>query len=102
MVFEKEMGVVTPWSKTMRVGNPVKSELVAQYMAFTTSEQKQAGVLVKQAPVILRSHLEKIIFPMQIKLQYASTDVERVTLARDIAFFSVAFSTTNQERSGAH
>ena len=96
MVFEKEMGVVTPWSKTMRVGNPVKSELVAQYMAFTTSEQKQAGVLVKQAPVILRSHLEKIIFPMQIRLQYASSDVERVTLARDIAFFSVAFSTTKR------
>lgn len=96
MVFEKEMGVVTPWSQDMRVGNPVKSELVAQYMAFTTGEQKQAGVLVHQAPVILRSHLEKMIFPMQIRLQYAKSDVERITLARDIAFFTVAFSTTKR------
>ena len=50
MVFEKELGVVDSWSSTLRIGNPVRSDLVTQYMAFTTGEQKQAGVLVKQAP----------------------------------------------------
>ena len=85
MVFEKELGVVTPWSNTLRVGNPVRSELVAQYMSFTTSEQKQAGVVVKQAPVILKSHLERIMLPMQIKLlQNASEDVERPTYRQGI------------------
>lgn len=52
--------------------------------------------MVKQAPVILKSHLERIMLPMQIKLQNASEDVERLTLARDIAFFAVAFSTTKR------
>lgn len=65
-------------------------------MSFTTSEQKQAGVMVKQAPVILKSHFERIIFPMQIKLQNASSDVERLTWARDLAFFAVAFSATKR------
>ena len=40
MVFEKELGVVDSWSSTLRIGNPVRSDLVTQYMAFTTGEQK--------------------------------------------------------------
>ena len=34
MVFEKELGVVIPWSSTLRIGNPVRSELVAQYLSL--------------------------------------------------------------------
>lgn len=67
-------------------------------MAFTSGEQKQAGVLVKQAPAILRSHLASIIFPMRMRLQAATSDSDRLTLALDIAFFTVAFDTT---KSGA-
>ena len=96
MVFEKELGVVDSWSSTLRIGNPVRSDLVTQYMAFTTREQKQAGVLVKQAPTILRSHLAQILLPMRTQLQITTSDVDRVTLARDIAFFTVAFSTTKR------
>lgn len=96
MVYEKELGVVAPWSTALRIGNPVHSDLVSQYLAFTTQEQKQAGVLVKQAPAILSSHLEKILLPMQIRLQNASSALEKITLARDIAFFAVAFSTTKR------
>ena len=96
MVFEKELGVVDSWSSTLRIGNPVRSDLVTQYMAFTTGEQKQAGVLVKQAPTILRSHLAQILLPMRTQLQITTSDVDRVTLARDIAFFTVAFSTTKR------
>ena len=96
MVFEKELGVVDSWSSTLRIGNPVRSDLVTQYMAFTTGEQKQAGVLVKQAPMILRSHLAQILLPMRTQLQITASDADRVTLARDIAFFTVAFSTTKR------
>lgn len=95
-VFEKELGIVTAWRSTLRIGNPVRSELVSQYLAFTTREQKQAGVLVKQAPAILHSHLERIIRSMRTKLQSPTSVTERVTLARDIAFFTVAFSTTKR------
>ena len=84
MVFEKELGVVDSWTSTLRIGNPVRSDLVFQYMAFTTGEQKQAGVLVKQAPTILRSHLAQILFPMRTQLQITTSDVGRITLARDI------------------
>lgn len=84
------------WSSSLRIGNPVRSELVAQYMAFTTGEQKQAGVLVKQAPAILRSHLAQTVEPMRIQLQNTSSDLVRVMVARDIAFFTVAFSTTKR------
>ena len=93
MVFEKELGVVDSWSSTLRIGNPVRSDLVIQYMAFTAREQKQAGVLVKQAPTILRSHLAQILLPMRTQLQITTSGVDRITLARDIAFFTVAFST---------
>ena len=93
MVFEKELGVVDSWSSTLRIGNPVRSDLVFQYMAFTTGEQKQAGVLVEQAPTNLRSHLAQILLPMRTQLQITTSDVGRITLARDIAFFTVAFRT---------
>ena len=84
------------WSSTLRIGNPVRSDLVFQYMAFTTGEQKQAGALVKQAPTILRSHLAPILLPTRIQLQITTSDVGRITLARDIAFFTVALSTTKR------
>ena len=81
MVFEKGLGVVNSWSSTLRIGNPVRSDLVTQGMAFTTGGQKQAGVLVKQAPTILRSHLAQILLPIRTQLQITTSDVDRVTLA---------------------
>lgn len=94
--FEKELGVTTDWSNTLRIRNPVRSDAVAQYLAFTTAEQKQAGVLVKQAPALLPSHLCKILAPLRARLQSTTCLIERVTLARDIAFFRVTFSTTKR------
>ena len=96
MVFKNELGIVTPWSSTLRIGNPVRSELVTQYLTFTTEEQKQAGVLVKQAPAILHGHLETIVRSIRTKRQSTVSIPERVTLARDMAFLAVAFSTTKK------
>ena len=95
-VFEKELGVTEVWSDAQRTGNPVHSQLVDQYMAFTRREQKQAGVLVKQAPTMLRSHLRAIVFPLQLRLQRTDCPLEKLLLARDIALFNVAFSTTKR------
>lgn len=96
VTFERELGTEPAWNDTLRVGNPVKSELVTQYMAFTRKQQKKAGVLVKQAPVLLHSHLESIITPLTIRLQGSSDPTERLVLARNIALFTVAFSTTKR------
>ena len=96
MVFEKELGIVTSWGSTLRIGNPVRSELVTQYLTFTTGEQKQAGVLVTQAPAILHGHLETIVRSMRSKLQSTVSILERVMLARDIAFLAAAFKHNQQ------
>ena len=61
-------------------------------MTFTREEQK-AGVLVKQAPALLDSHLKEIITPMRTRMHYISNTTERVILARDIALYAVAFRT---------
>lgn len=96
VVFEKELGVMSDWNPSLKMGNPVRSDLVGQYMAFKTEQQKRAGVLVKQAPALLSSHLVQIVAHMQLKLKSASSPYERVVLARDIAFFTVAFSMTKR------
>lgn len=84
------------WQNQSTTGNPVRSEPVTQYMSFTMKQQKRAGVLVKQASAMLRSHLCEILAPMRARLQTTSSDVERVSLARDIAFFTVASGTTKR------
>ena len=52
-------------------------------MKFTREEQKKAGVLVKQAPVLLDSYLKELVTPMH-------------TLARDKALYAIAFRTTKR------
>ena len=65
-------------------------------MLFTRREQKQAGVLVEQAPTMPRSHLREIVCPLQARLQRATSTLNTLVLARDIALFTVAFSTTKR------
>lgn len=65
-------------------------------MAFTISDQTRAGVKVKQAPTLLHSHLAAIIAPLRARLQITLDPVQKVVLARNIAIFAVAFSTTKR------
>ena len=51
MVYERDLGLCSDWSETMRIGNPVRSNLVHKYMEFSREQQKKAGVVVKQAPI---------------------------------------------------
>lgn len=61
IAFETEVGMVSNWNAPLRIRNPVRSDGIAQYMAYTKKYQKIAGVLVKEAPVLLRSHLTGLI-----------------------------------------
>ena len=96
MFYERDLGITSAWNDNLRVGNPVRSDLVVQYMTFTREEQKKAGVLVKQAPALLDSHLNEIITPMRTRMHCTSNTTERVILARDIALYAVAFRTTKR------
>ena len=96
VAYERDLGITTDWSGALRIGNPIRSDLVTQYMTFTREEQKEAGVAVKQAPAVLPSHLHTIVSPLGARLQCKSDRYTRVGLARDLALFTVAFETTKR------
>ena len=41
MEYERDLGVKHDWNGTLRTVNPVKSDLVTQYMAFVREERKR-------------------------------------------------------------
>ena len=93
MAYERDLGVTHDWNSALRTGNPVRSDLVTQYMAFIREEQKQAGVEVSQAPAMLHSHLTAIITHMTLRIRCTQDPYDRIVFDRDIALFTVAFST---------
>ena len=93
MAYERDLGVTHDWNSALRTGTPVRSDLVTQYVAFMRQEQKKAGVEVSQAPAMLHSHLTAIIAYMTPRIRCTQDPYDRIVLARDIALFTVAFST---------
>ena len=93
MAYERDPGVTHDWNSALRTGNTVRSDLVAQYIAFIREEQKKAGVEVSQAHAMLHGHLTAIIAHTTLRIRCTQDPYERMVLARDIALFTVAFST---------
>ena len=85
---ERNLRNTSAWNDTLRVGDPVRSNLIVQYMTFSREEQKKAGVLVNQAPTLLDSHLKEIITPMRTQMHYTSNATVRAILARDTAIYA--------------
>ena len=96
MAYERDLGITTDWSDALRTGNPIRSDLVTQYMTFTREEQKQSGVAAMQAPAVLPSPLHTIVSSLRARLQCTSDPYTRVALARDLALLTVAFETTKR------
>ena len=88
MAYERDLRVTHDWNSTLRTGYPARSDLVTQYMAFVREAQKKA-----QAPALLHSHLAAIIAHMTLRTRCTQDPYDRIVLARDIALFTVAFST---------
>ena len=65
MAYERDLGMTHDLNGTLRTGNPFRSNLVTQYMAFVRKEQK-ARVEESQVPVLLHSHLTAIIAHMHM------------------------------------
>ena len=85
MAHERNLGVTHDWNSALRTGNPVRSDLVTQYMAFIREEQKKAGVEVSQVPAMLHSYLAAIIAHMTLRIRCTQGLYVRIVLARDIA-----------------
>ena len=66
------------WNGALRTGNPVRSDLVTQYMAFLREEQKKAGVGVSQAHAMLHSHLTVIIAYMTLRIRCTQDPYDRI------------------------
>lgn len=96
VAYERDLGVVPAWCDQFRAGSPVRIDLVTQYMASTTSEQKKEGVRAKQAPALPRSPLADIIAPLRSRLQGTTDIAEKLILTRNIALFTVAFGITKR------
>ena len=63
-------------------------------MAFVREEKKKAGgVEVSQAPARLHNHLASITAHMKLRIRSTHDPYDRIVLVRDIALFTVAFST---------
>ena len=91
VAYERDLGINIEWSDALRISNLIRSDLITQYMTFAREEQEKTGVAVKQAPVVLPSHLHTIVSPLRARLQCTSDPYTRVVLARDLALFPVAF-----------
>ena len=93
MAYERDLGVTHDWNCALRTGNPIRSDLVTQHIAFMREEQKNAGVEVSQAHTMLHSHLTAIIAHKTLRIQCTQDPYDRIVLARNIALFTVvAFS----------
>ena len=90
MVYERDLGVTHDWNSTLRTGNPVRSDLVTQYMAFIREEQKKAG---SQAPAMLHSYLTATIAHVTPHIRCTQDPYDRVVFARNIALSTVAYNT---------
>ena len=97
MAYERDLGVTHDWNSALSTGNPVRSDLVTQYIAFVREEQKKAGVEVSQAHAMLHSHLTAIIAHMALRIRCTQEPYDRIVLARDIALFTVVLSTLERE-----
>ena len=96
MAYERDLGVPHNWNGMLRTGNPIRSDLVTQCMAFVREEQKKAGIEVSQAPALLHSHLAALIVHMTLRIRCTHDPYDRIVLARDKALFTVAFGTTKR------
>ena len=96
VAYERDLRITTNWSHALRIGNPIRSNLVTQCMKFTREKQEKAGVAVKHAPAMLPSHLHIIMFPLRARLHCTSDPYTRVVLAQILTLFTVAFETTKR------
>jgi hypothetical protein len=79
------------WDKRLGLGNPAADKSVKDYLRLVTAEQLQARVTPKQATPFFVDKLTQLCVHLDRKLQDSSESIDRFRLARDQAYFKMAF-----------
>ena len=79
------------WDKRLGLGNPAVDKSVKDYLRLVTAEQLQARVTPIQATPFFVDKLTQLCVHLDGKLQDSSESIDRFRLARDQAYFKMAF-----------
>lgn len=79
------------WDRRLGLGNPAADKCVKDYLRLITAEQLQARVTPKQATPFFIDKLTQLSLHMERKLELAVKPLERFIIARDQAYFKLAF-----------
>ena len=90
----QDIGLSGPWNVASKMGNPVESLLVTEYLTMIKQQQAKAGVTQKQAAILLRDETHRLIQSMISKLYKPNISLkETFDLLRDLALITLAFAT---------
>lgn len=79
------------WDKRLGLGNPAADKVVKDYLKLVTAEQLQARVTPKQATPFFLDKLRELCVHLERNLAKAATPIDRFIIARDQAYFKLAF-----------
>lgn len=105
VVFKQDLGMIPDWNEALRMGDPVQSSSIPQYIEFSTGEQTQAGVVAKQAPALLHTHLLKISELLCRRVEYTAdrpVHARHFSETRGWLFITVCFRTKTRHDQLTH
>ena len=79
------------WDKRLGLGNPAADKSLKDYLKLVTAEQLQARVTPKQATPFFVDKLTQLCSHLDRKLNDSSNAIDRFIVARDQAYFKLAF-----------
>lgn len=79
------------WDRRLGLGNPAADKLLKDYLRLVSAEQLQARVTPKQATPFFVDKLNQLSLHLQKALPISKTSTERFIVARDRAYFTMAF-----------
>ena len=79
------------WDKRLGLGNPASDKSVKDFLRLVTVEQLQARVTPKQATPFFVDKLTQLCSHLDKKLRNLDRAIDRFVIARDQAYFKLAF-----------
>ena len=79
------------WDKRLGLGNPASDKSVKDFLRLVTAEQLQARITPKQAAPFFVDKLTQLCLHLERKLQGSDKAIDRFIIARDQAYFKLAF-----------